>query len=440
MRQIKFTDNDVTGRKIDYASPLLDTLANVPVGHIALSSNSIFLLKSENIDAKVPIINKLYDGTFTTGNLMGFVGMGDESLIIKSRFDNYGDNDYFLHYMMQKIFCSNIVSLETWSGQDSLLELLIYLFPAHLEAALMKGLYKEYRRYEYSDSRVRGPISFARHIKENTPFFGNVAYSTREFSCNNVLVQLIRHTIEYIKAHRNARPILDNATMPESVSLITEATSDYRLQDRQKILGLNVKPLTHPFYTEYRALQTLCRLILQNDMRSFGSNGKVYGILFDGAWLWEEYVNTLISRHFHHPQNREKTGTQHYFSNAKDEHVAEIYPDFVSRRQSRIIADAKYKKWEKGVSSDYHQMLGYMYRFDSTTGYFLYPSKDNNQNTQFSLLSGMYGGSVRREKTADIVVNKLGLGIPQNCDSWDEFHERILANETEFKDIFGRNR
>jgi len=39
-------------------------------------------------------------------------------------------------------------------------------------------------------------------------------------------------------------------------------------------------------------------MILRHDgLKYEGDNGNVYGILFDGAWLWEEYLNTLLCKH-----------------------------------------------------------------------------------------------------------------------------------------------
>ena len=64
---------------------------------------------------------------------------------------------------------------------------------------MRKGIYKIYVRNEYNDSNVKGTIDINRHIKMNTPFLGNISYSQREFSYENYVIQLIRHTIEFIK-------------------------------------------------------------------------------------------------------------------------------------------------------------------------------------------------------------------------------------------------
>ena len=55
-------------------------------------------------------ICEIVGDTLTTGNLMGFVGVEDKEtcaeLTIRSRFQQNGKEDHFLHYMLQKVFHS----------------------------------------------------------------------------------------------------------------------------------------------------------------------------------------------------------------------------------------------------------------------------------------------------------------------------------------------
>ena len=61
----------------------------------------------------------------------------------------------------------------------------------------------------------------------------------------------------------------------------------------------NKQPIRHAYYKEYRELQKLCLTILQQHKHYIGSNAeKIHGIIFDGAWLWEEYIDTLIHEDF----------------------------------------------------------------------------------------------------------------------------------------------
>ena len=107
--------------------------------------------------------------------------------------------------------------------------------------------------------------------------------------------------------------------------------------------------------------------------------------MFDGAWLWEEYINSLIEDIFYHPNNKNGKGGQYLFSN----HTGLIYPDFIRRdHKNRIIADAKYKPIENIGNKDYLQVLAYMFRFDAKTGYYLYPKTNETDSVHFWLNKG----------------------------------------------------
>ena len=80
----------------------------------------------------------------TTTNLMGFIGLLNVKLSITSRFAH---DNYFLYYMLQKVFCVNLFDFNFDKQLDGTLDLLSFLFPYALKKALKKRLYKEYRRF-----------------------------------------------------------------------------------------------------------------------------------------------------------------------------------------------------------------------------------------------------------------------------------------------------
>ena len=49
------------------------------------------------------------DEEISTGNIMGFVGVNDTQVNIKSRFSKSDEHDYFLHYMLQRVFSINLL-------------------------------------------------------------------------------------------------------------------------------------------------------------------------------------------------------------------------------------------------------------------------------------------------------------------------------------------
>ena len=387
---------------------------------------------AEDITRDQMILQSVND-SYRSGNVMGFLGCGDERLIIESRFS--GDReDYFFQYLLDRVLeFPNIVDLNVDADQNNrLFNFLLFLFPYYLKTAMRKGLFKNYIRHRYNDGNVKGTIDIARHITKNTPFIGNIAYSQREFSYDNYLMELVRHTIEYIKRKPYGNNILTK--VKDEVKLVIEATPDYETYDRQKIIDENKKnTVRHAYFREYLALQRLCILILQHQKHQIGSGSRqIYGILFDGAWLWEEYVNSLIDDVFYHPMNKGGRGAQRLFGG----NIGLIYPDFISRdNETRIIADAKYKPIDNIGNKDYLQVLAYMFRFDAKKGYYLYPEAEGTEDLQL----WMNKGSTYEENVMprdDVSITKHGLKIPADAENYESFVLRMKASECELKETF----
>lgn len=367
-----------------------------------------------------------FNGKYRTGNVMGFIGYGKERLIIQSRFCN-DKEDYFLSYLLERVLnIPNIVSLDADTSSDKrLLNFLLFIFPKYLENAIRKGLYKQYIHKKYNDTNIKGKIDIPRHLTKNTPFIGSIAYSQRLFSYDNMLMELIRHTIEFIKSKSYGPIILSD--IKEELKLIVNATQSYRTCDRQKIIEQNKKnPIRHAYFREYSALQRLCILILKSEKHDIGSGiQNSYGILFDGAWLWEEYINILLSSHFYHPKNKSKFGAQQLFSDGK----GLIYPDFISKSTDpRLIVDAKYKPIENIRGRDYLQVLAYMYRFDASKGYYIYPDSEG----QVPLVLNLNKGSTYENNVSarnDVNIIKLGFKIPNKSADYDDFKMQIHESE-----------
>ena len=359
-----------------------------------------------------------------TGNVIGFLGCGQERLTISSRFSSKSD-DYFLHYLLQKVLNINLTSLDVGlSREERLYQLLIYLFPKYLEAAMRKGLYKEYQRFFHNDSHVKGVVDVGNHLKKNLPFTGNIAYTTREFTYDNPMMQLIRHTIEYIKNQKSlGRGII--YTNRENITEIIRVTPSYKQADRAKIIRLNqTKPLRHAYFREYRKLQELCLMILNREKHGFGyQEQKIHGILFDVAWLWEEYVHTLLPKDFIHPRNKDKTDGISVFSNRE----RKVYPDFY-HKELKIVLDTKYKNLElteKGINrEDLFQLISYSYILKAEKAGLFFPSKDKVVDNEIGKLAG-YGA----------LLKKWSIQIPQKSSSYSEFCE-MMEN---FEEIFKNN-
>ena len=379
---------------------------------------------------------------FKTGNVMGFFCLGEDVRVkISSRFDNAG-KDYFLHYMLQKV-CNVAYTPRTESGEDPLYDFLYQLFPYYLNEALAQGVFRAYVTREYNDANVRGPIDVARHIKFNIPFNGKIAYHTREYTTDNAITQLIRHTIEYIRSLQYGKTVLENSenkSLRDNVMAIEMATPTYSRNDRLNIIHRNARPVTHPYYTAYEPLRKLCLAILTNQKLSYGedSENMIAGILFDGASLWEEYLNIVmrederIGRRLLHPNNRTGFGRQYLFNGSTGDifpdFLLDIDPEFDDVMTAGQVFDAKYRT--KALDGDvYKQMLSYMFRFDSKIGKLMYPVIDYDSR------NGKNGKTVlplRRDN--NVVLEAQPFFIPKYSEEtkFESFAEDMEKAEAEF--------
>lgn len=363
-------------------------------------------------DLRICTYSEIHDRIFT-GNLMGFVGVNDTQLSITSRFTSQGE-DHFLHYMIAKVFCPNIFNLKHEVRLDSAFDFLLFMFPHYLNEAMSQGFFKEYRCFMHNDSKVNGTIDLSRHIRKNIPFNGNIAYRTREFSYDNHITQLVRHTIEYIKRSGIGTNILSERKTRNNVRTIIENTS-YNLSDRRMILAANNRAIRHPFYTKYTALQKICMAILRHEKLKYGAGkDKIYGILFDGAWLWEEFLDTIFqSWGLTHSEN--KTGLFPVYLFQNNEYVR--YPDFYLI--NKVVIDAKYKHLGNGrdiARDDIHQLISYIHVLQAGKAFFAYPSELAHTGVD---VIGKLNGLVNEE------VGLLRLHIPQSSESFYEFSKEM---------------
>ena len=384
----------------------------------------------------------LDDDKLTTGNIMGFIGCGGTEVTIHSRFSTRYEDDYFMQYLLQKVFAINIFDLNHRRSNESALDMAVLMFPYFLQKALLQGIYREYRRIEYNDDRVRGAIDFNRHIKMNYPFRnGKVAYTTKEHRYDNSITQLIRHTIEYIKTLKSSSYILfANEDIKAYVQTIIDATPSYRKGDLAKVMTQNVRPKIHPYYSEYRSLQRLCLQILRRERISMGRvSENVHGVLFDGAWLWEEYLGiTLKKARFDHTKNKERQGGLPVYVNRTS---GKIYPDYI---HSLMVADAKYKRYyrqnEDSMSlgiprEDLYQMISYLHLTKRGIGVFICPrdtydvpslNVEDVPEAGWNIIYHRYG---LLEGLGD-EIHILSVNIPHDCPDYKSFYARMERVES----------
>ena len=360
--------------------------------------------------------------SITTGNVMGFIGVGNLQIKIKSRFDE-GRDDYLLHYMLQKVFSFNLFDLNHNNEEEDVFDFIMFMFPHLLRNAMRQGMYREYKNFKHNDTKLKGTIDLGRHIALNIPFAGNVAYSTREYTYDNDMTELIRHTIEFMKSKRYGQSVLglDQETI-DNVKSIISLTPSYNKNERNTIIGKNLRYKSHPYYTEYQPLQCLCLQILRMEEIKYGeTDEEICGILFDGAWLWEEYLNTILQKEgFRHPENKKHKGGIYLF----EDHSGIRYPDFY---KDGIVLDAKYKRLEsyEKVSNvkrdDLHQLITYITNLKASKGVFVAPLSERQQKIPKSRL---------KDSSASLYI--LGIEICHTSTSYVDFCEKMKAKEEFF--------
>lgn len=358
----------------------------------------------------------------STGNVMGFIGVGNIQIKIKSRFDK-GRDDFLLHYMLQKVLSFNLFDLSHNNEQEDVFDFIMFMFPYFLKAAMRQGVYREYQNFRHNDANLKGTIDVGRHIARNIPFVGNIAYSTREYSHDNNMTELIRHTIEFMKTKKYGQAVLniDRETI-ENVNAIVEYTPLYNKNDRNSVISKNLRMKSHPYYTEYRPLQTLCLQILRMEEVKYGeSDEEICGILFDGAWLWEEYVNTILSKQgFTHPENKRHKGGIYLFEG----HSGIRYPDFY---KDDMVLDAKYKrlgsynKVSMVDRDDVHQVIAYMSALHVNKGGFIAPLENKQEYIPTDRIWGT---------TSNLYI--FGIEVSRTSSSYTDFCEQMKDKEREF--------
>ena len=431
MTIVRISDNSSRNIASDehHHLPNLKKIAQLKINNKKDSNDGLLIFSNKEEKIENERIFSIDEDNIATNNLMGFVGYNETEVTIQSRFST-GNNDYFLHYMLQKVYSINLFDLKHSSSNENIFDFLIYLFPFYLKKAMRQGIYKEYKRKEYNNSNIKGAINIAQHLKSNLPFRGKVAYSSREQSYDNKVTQLIRHTIEFIKQHKLANNILSSDTeTQQKVNEIIQLTPTFQNSNRISVINSNLRPMAHPYFSEYTDLQRICLQILRYEGLKYGQEkNKIYGILFDGAWLWEEYTNTILKDcGFKHPRNDIFKGGINLFR-TRGHYLR--YPDFW---KEGFIIDAKYKKMNNKTigRDDMHQIISYMYVKQAKTGGFIYPFNGKNEASleeEIGHLNGYNG-----------VVKKWNISIPFGSSDFTDFCISMQNSEDKIKEIIKEN-
>jgi len=342
--------------------------SNLPLGDHKVNDEStksaLFTLESDAQVAGRTWVN--------TNNCMGVVKLRDKEtgeavqIEIGSRFDGNAEQ-FFLTYLLSKVFGGSIVDLVDL-GRDSLWDMLLaFLFRRRLQEASAIGLFKQYQTFNHNDTRVRGRIDVNEHLRRNIPFSGKVASVTHEITFDNPTNHLIRHAL--VKVGRKWGGLLAGGDIMDVRNQLEQATPRWQPGEVAQCIRRkeNRTQIKHPYFRSvYEPLRHVSLAILRDEGAGlYHQHQEAEGVIFDGSWLWEEYLWTLLQPlGFEHPENKKKDGAWKPLNGVK------FYPDFF-HRGSRAILDAKYKRGENrydGRQDHARQVFGYMFLLNAIHG------------------------------------------------------------------------
>lgn len=351
-----------------------------------------------------------------TSNLMGVLSLRDAdgfslSLQVESRFDK-NPKQPFLLYILEKVFDFDLAEHQAADdGNNSWLsEILLYLsFRNALMKAAEVGLYKKYERVRYNDLRFRGRLDLARHLRLNFPVMDRIAYVRREITFDHCVNHLIRSAADELEKKIGSKFVERHSRKTGNEGqMIGDFLRDLQTNTPKWQRGMAavrryleqrdaLEPVTHTYFAEvYEDLRILSRMILEKETGSpySGNDGYVSGILFDGAWLWEEYLAKVFEEmviektcEFVHSIPLTDQGRVRVFHDYENSR----YPDFRWDKDKKtcLVLDAKYRRnpseWAKGekmMPEDCtEQLFTYLLLTGARTVGLVYPPHDR-ENTE----------------------------------------------------------
>ena len=362
-----------------------------------------------------------------TGNLMGALCFRDHEsgaalqVEILSRFDT-GNNNHFLNYLLSKVMDVAIGYEPVIANQSSVLNLLLdVLFVRRFGEASKNGLLRQYRTFRNNDWNFKGCLDLPRHLRENVPFQRGIAYVKREIALDVPVNRLLFHAA--LVVHRRHPDLFEgNEDARDALRALQTGIADPG--DLRTVLSYRDcrEPIIHPFFREtWEPLRRIARMILEEErwqMFQESADDEVSGIVFDGAWLWEEYVATvLVPAGFRHCERGGSTGLHVLRDGGR-----RFYPDFISLNKNMVL-DTKYKRSNpNGGRDDVHQVLCYLLLSGAKLGGLIFPPVDErlesteDRDGEFYVLSENGGWS--EKKPVNSPYSTDNHTIHWSCFSW----------------------
>ena len=392
-----------------------------------------------------------------TGNLMGVLRFRDREgtsvqVEILSRFDKR-ENNFFLNYLLSKVYDFAIGAESVSAQRSSLLEILLdIVFVRRLGESAKAGLLRHYREFRNNDWNFKGSLDLARHIRENIPLMHGIAYRKREIDLDVPVNRMIlkaaltvnRRHPGFFEGNRDAADALSQLRMG-----VTEE------HDLRRVLSHRDcrEPVSHPFFREvWEPLRQIAKMILEDERWTLfpeeTTDDEVSGIVFDGSWLWEEYIATILKPAGFRHCVRGGTGDDEKGLKMFEKGSARFYPDFYkddTNVSKRIVLDAKYKRANpNGARNDVHQVLCYLLLTGAKLGGLVFPPVDEKCEDKEALKADENGNvadnarywwsapktiATPYSKNAQIVWKCFSWAPIESNDNWTAFEQYMKGQE-----------
>lgn len=246
------------------------------------------------------------------GVTSGYVSLPDESddgasdervrfrltLQIRSRFD--GEKSYFLSALL---LSQKLKLLEHYvpSNEENIYDYMLFSqFKQHFVEAFRKGYFRQYRRFECNSDRLRGSIDISRHLRLNAgQDNGKIAHSYRENSIDNGLNHLIIAAYRHIRS-KYPQMVADNFDCEYELKHTIDSLAveiGYQEKRAGAVISKSLKPISHPYYTEYEQLRVVSLKILRDSGISIFDEAQdedSQTLFFYIPRLWEDYAAECI--------------------------------------------------------------------------------------------------------------------------------------------------
>lgn len=377
-----------------------------------------------------------------TNNLMGVLRFRDSKtkaavqIEILSRFDQ-GKNNFFLNYLLFRVFNFAQGVEAVFAQRSSLLDILLdIIFVRRLGEAAREGILRHYREFRNNDWNFKGSLDLPRHIRENIPLMHGIAYRKREIDLDVPVNRMILAAALVVN-RRNPNLFESNTDAADTLRQLRMGVTEEH--DIRSLLAHRDcrESVVHPFFREvWEPLRRIARMILEDEQWTLFSEGaeddEVSGIVFDGSWLWEEYVATVLKRRVGFCHSGRKDGTVERILRVFNDGNKRFAPDFYLSHKAEddkevvydYVLDAKYKRSNpNGVRNDVHQVLCYLLLSGAKLGGLVFPPVDDKCETKEDKDEEVYG---KNESNGGWAVSRIIASpystpphdIRWSCFSW----------------------